>query len=437
MTNKLKGFPSIDDNLATLFLRVVEDLNHIAQQCHFQPVFVPSVEKKDLFEKSIGSTSDISQKEFFYCAGPHKNFDDRWVLRPELTTGVVHHLLRTKGFSITQPKNVFTYGNCFRYENPQKGRYREFYQWNLEQLNLTSNSQSVGDTIAISLICLQKILDHFKINKKVIIELNYISPDSLPIVKEFILSKKNDLAFCLLCRKRLQAENVYPILDCKTCQPLFLPLINSEKFLSPADKVFYDKLYSKFRNFFSPEVEIVKTKVLTRGLDYYHGLVFEVKVVDYLWSQNTIIAGGMYPMQVFDRKFFANRFGFGFALGINRFVEFLQDHNQEYLSLQTKKNSPLVVVGALKDRDYEGALELFQRLLTSDVKSYLVQSSTTFAKLSTIAQQQRSAWLVVVDDQDFQVYRTSREMKQRENIQLLFKKPTFEECIKMFKEDVQ
>ena len=394
MTKTVKGFLSIDSDLAFVYQQLIADFNQIAQRLQFQPVLVPTVETKTFFQKTVGSLSDISQKEFFHCTGSQKNMLDDWVLRPELTTGVVHHLLRTKALSINKPFNFFTSGSCFRYENPQHGRYREFFQWNLEQLNYLSLDQKIG----LSLICLQNILDHLAISDQIVVEINYLTNSQLQRIQKIILSQKDAFDFCTNCQKRFVKKNVHLIVDCKKCSHFVLPSLHPNNVLTVSDhdagKIYYDQ----FRQFL-PKVKIVPKLTLTRGLDYYSGLVFEVKIPNYRWSQSTIIAGGIYPMNVFNNSFLPNRQGFGFAVGVNRLIEFLKESNNSYLTSLVKHKVPDLVLGYLEQYQLNSAMLTLRDLIDHNLKVHFVEKANHFSDLVKISTQQQSVWLVVVDQE--------------------------------------
>lgn len=397
MTKALKGFPSITIKMAQGHWVTVAKLNQIAQNCGFQPIFVPTVETKTLFQKTLGSMSDISKKEFFHCIGPQTAMPETWVLRPELTTGVINHLLRVKGFSITKEINLFAYGSCFRYENPQGGRYREFFQWNLEQLN----SSNIADKLSRTLICLHQILLSFKIIDQIVIEINYLSPASLANLKAMILNQKHHFSFCALCQERLTAGNVYLILDCKDCGKSLTAYLNWEKIFTSEDKKFYDNFYRQFQEFL-PKVRIMQKPTLTRGLDYYSGLVFEVKIPNYHWSQNTIIAGGTYDMQIFSDQFFPQRQGFGFAIGINRFVEFLQTTNGFFWQQLEQSQHNSIMIGFSHPDLLAKTFAIWEKLLQKNLKVSFIDQKMLIGKLKNFALQKQVKWLLVVSQQFFQ-----------------------------------
>lgn len=429
MTKRVKGFPTIDSQEATIHLAIVEQLNMIAKKCGFKPILVPTVETKLFFQKTVGTMSDISQKEFFSCSGPQQDRQDEWVLRPELTTGVVNHLLRTQEFSVSQKVNLFTYGNCFRYENPQHGRYREFYQWNLEQLNFLPSPQH----LTLALICLQGILDHFQIKNEIVVEINYLTKGQLQIVKEKILANQKAITFCSLCIERLAKESVYPILDCKKCSSSLTPYLDLTKTLTREEKQSYDQYYQQLQ-LFLPGVKIVRKNVLTRGLEYYDGLVFEVKIVDYAWSQNTIIAGGMYAMTTFDHGFANDKYGFGFAIGINRFIQFLKQTTSQHLPKSLNVDVPVVVVGYLETGQQQGALLLFQHLLANNIKAHLLEKSASFAQLLKTALTKNSSWLLIVEKEYQQTQKVLlRQITPTQTTQTFQQLLTFSEIVQKIK----
>ena len=383
MIKLVKGFRNISSNQSQLYVALIEKLNQTAQGYGFKPVFVPTVEEKQLFQKPIGPGSDISQKEFFYCSGSSLT-DNQLVLRPELTTGIVNYFWRSKQQTTYTPLNFFTYGSCFRYEKPQHGRYREFWQWNFDQLYSSYSS------IVSVLSFLNSIFTYFQIKDQIVFQINYLTTGQLEKVKQEILKQQNVFSFCSICQKRFVNSNVYAILDCQSCGDFFIPLIDLESFLTPQEQAEYQKYYQRFQTYL-PGIKVVKQKILTRGLDYYSGLVFEVKLLNYSWSKNTLLAGGTYLLEKFSDCFPANATGFGFAFGIDRFIDFLVQTDRFSVLLPKAEK---VIIGCLDSSQTEQASTFQQMLVNKQFITFLVDGSCLFFDLLKLAVMEKFQWLI-------------------------------------------
>ncbi|BAL80868.1 histidine--tRNA ligase [Caldisericum exile] len=312
----VKGFKDILGIDAILFNEIQKLSYNIANAFGYKLIVLPTVEYAELFDRSVGNTTDIVEKEMF-------TFDDKGgrtlSLRPEMTASVARSFIEHHMETNPMPLKFFYFGQCFRYENPQKGRYREFYQLGIEALGDISPILDV-EVIQIAL----KIIEHFNI-KNLKVKINSIGcrvcrPKYKETLTEALKPHYNEL--CSDCQRRLYT-NPLRVLDCKKEKDSLkesLPKITDylcDECMEHFEEV--KKLLTELKIPF--EVD----NTLVRGLDYYTKTVFEVVSED-LGAQNALLGGGRYDYLIEDlggRK----TPGVGFALGVERFIEILKARN--------------------------------------------------------------------------------------------------------------
>ena len=114
--------------------RRLEDASReLAALYGFEPIDTPMFEDTAVFERGIGQATDVVEKELFRIRSPGSE-DDRWALRPEATAGVARAYVQHGMQTLPQPVRLTTFGPMFRYDRPQAGRFRQFWQWNVEAI---------------------------------------------------------------------------------------------------------------------------------------------------------------------------------------------------------------------------------------------------------------------------------------------------------------
>ena len=300
--------------------KVIKTMKTIARIYNFKEIETPIFEKKEVYTKSVGETSDIVSKEM-YAFKDKKNRD--MVLRPEGTAGIIRSYVQNKLFADPNMQKLFYIGPMFRYENPQKGRQRQFSQFGVELFG-EKNPYLDGEVILMG----KFILEALSLEYELLINSlgDKESRDNYSTaLKKYFAKFKDDLSSDSL--KRLDT-NPLRILDDK---------IDAQKeFVKKAPKIsdFYSnesKEYFKTLTSFLDKLDIKYTidNNLVRGLDYYTDTAFEfVSKSDSVGSQDTLIGGGRYENLV--KKFGGPDIsGVGFGIGIERIVN-------DYLNKITK-----------------------------------------------------------------------------------------------------
>lgn len=319
MLQKPKGTYDIygDKALTYLYFRkLVEALMDKYNAKYFE---TPMFESSELFHRGVGETTDIVSKETY-------DFKDRGnrdlTLRPEGTAGIVRSFIENKLYAENLPLKAWYLGPMFRYERPQAGRYREFYQFGFEAFG---SSDAMMDAEVIGIVCnLFKILGL----KGVSVNINTLGDKESrenyrKALLDYFKPYLNDL--CDDCRRRYE-KNPLRILDCK--------VDSSNEIMKNAPKM-TDYLNEESREHFDKVKEYldamgINYKVnpsIVRGLDYYTHTVFEVQAdIEGFGSQNTLAAGGRYDHLV---EFVGGPSvpGVGFAVGLERLFLALDAEN--------------------------------------------------------------------------------------------------------------
>jgi len=261
-------------------------VRHRCRQAGFRRITTPIFEFTDVFARSIGDTSDIVSKEMY-------TFEDKkgrsLTLKPEGTAGVVRSYIQNGLQTWPQPVELYYIEPHFRYDRPQKGRYRQFWQYGFEVIG---ESDPAIDAQLIYLA--HKILDDLGIAQLFTLQLNSIGcakcrPAYIQVLKDYYYGKERSL--CPNCKDRL-GKNPLRLLDCKEedCQILAEIAPKLSDYLCDECKEF-DKDVKDFLE--EMGIEYQDNHSLVRGLDYYTKTVFE------FWdktegSQNAIGGGGRY-----------------------------------------------------------------------------------------------------------------------------------------------
>ena len=276
----------------------------------FGEIRFPTFEETQLFQRGVGDTTDVVQKEMY-------TFIDRdgtsYSLRPEGTACVARSVIENGLAGDTMPLKLFYIIHCFRHERPQAGRYREFYQFGAELFGATTPS---ADT---ELICLANdFLKGLGINNTTLHVNSIGCPECRPQYKaalvEYFSARKDEL--CDTCKSRLLA-NPLRILDCKSpiCSGIAKDAPRTIDHLCDACNEHFEGLKARL------DVSGIDYQIdtnIVRGLDYYSRTVFEF-ISEGIGSQSTVCGGGRYDGLV-EQIGGPKLAGIGFAAGINRLV---------------------------------------------------------------------------------------------------------------------
>lgn len=317
--NAVKGTRDILPPDSVVWQAMEQKAMRVFSRFGYREIRTPVMEPTELFVRSIGESTDIVNKEMY-------EFKDKkgrsLCLRPEGTASVarayVEHNLRLQ----PHPLRLYYLGPMFRYERPQKGRYRQFYQIGAEILGTESPSADLE-----MLVMVHRFLKELGFRELSIL-LNSVGcdqcrPEYRAELTEKLRAKKDQL--CQDCIQRLD-QNPLRVFDCKvpSCRETVtsLPLIGDH--LCEGCREHHDRVVEGLQR---AGISAGRDDGLVRGLDYYTRTVFEVVSAD-LGAQNAILGGGRYDRLIQDLGG-PETPAIGFAIGEDRLMEILPDSFRE------------------------------------------------------------------------------------------------------------
>jgi histidyl-tRNA synthetase len=312
----IRGMNDLYGEQAEAFDYLVNTAQSVLNQYGFASIRLPLVEKTELFARSIGEVTDIVEKEMY-------TFDDRngdsLTLRPEGTAGCVRAVIQN-GLAHNQIQKLYYTGPMFRYERPQKGRYRQFHQFGVEVFGLDSVDID-AELIVLSARLWERLgLENLEL------QINSLGSQEArqayrDLLVEYLEAHKSELDEDSL--RRLES-NPLRILDTKN--PDMKAVVDgAPKLIDHLDaesKQHYDELKVYLDDVGIPYTE---NPNLVRGLDYYNRTVFEWVTTE-LGAQGTVCAGGRYDGLV-EQIGGKPTPAVGFAMGIERLMALLIDKN--------------------------------------------------------------------------------------------------------------
>ncbi|QCU90589.1 histidine--tRNA ligase [Thiomicrorhabdus sediminis] len=333
----IRGMNDIYGDQANAFDYLINSAERVLQQYGYNSIRLPIVEKTELFARSIGEVTDIVEKEMYTFADRN---DDSLTLRPEGTAGCVRAVVQN-GLVHNQVQKLYYTGPMFRYERPQKGRYRQFHQFGVEVFGLAS-----ADIDAELIILTARLWEQLGLDG---LELQINSLGSQQARAEY-----RDILVAYLAQfedqldedsKRRLHSNPLRILDSKN--PEMKTIVEqAPKLIDHLDeesKQHFEQVKAYLQDI---GIDYVVNPNLVRGLDYYNRTVFEWVTTE-LGAQGTVCAGGRYDGLV-EQIGGKSTPAVGFAMGIERLVALLMD--KQLVGAQQQADLYIVTVGETTSR---------------------------------------------------------------------------------------
>ena len=334
---------------------VTSVFREVAREFNYKEIVTPIFEKSDIFERSVGESSDIVEKEMY-------KFEDKkgrvFALRPEGTAPVVRSFIEN-GLNLKPNSSKLYYlGPMFRYDRPQKGRYRQFYQYGIENIGST-NPYIDAEVIAFAYTFLNKLgLENFKLQINSIGCKNCTQDYDNALIEYFT---PNVNILCSDCQKRLK-KNPKRVLDCKvkTCKTIASDAPSMLDYLDDECADNFEKV-KEYLNMMEIPFEV--NPKIVRGLDYYSQTAFEF-INSNLGAQNTLIGGGRYDTLA-EQLGGKNMPGIGFAGGFERLLLSMEE---EGLSFGTQQ-VPKVYLVALGEKARSAGIRLIMKLRDNGISA--------------------------------------------------------------------
>lgn len=323
----------------------------ICSKFQYKEIRTPIFEQTELFQRSVGDTTDIVQKEMY-------TFEDRGgrslTLRPEGTAAVVRSYAENKMYGqAVQPVKLYYFGPMFRYERPQAGRYRQFVQFGVEAIG--SDDPSI-DAEVISLA--MELYRELGLKKLRLVINSLGDSSSRKAHRDALIAhfRPSIGEFCGDCQQRLET-NPLRILDCKKDRdhelmktaPSILDYLNDES------RSYFEKVKKHLTDM---QIDFVVDPTLVRGLDYYNHTAFEImSEAEGFGAITTLCGGGRYNGLVQDVGG-PDQPGIGFALSIERLLSAL---DAEAVELPHEEAVDCYII-SLGEKAMDSAVPLLQQL---------------------------------------------------------------------------
>ncbi len=332
--NLVKGTHDIYGAEMEKFEFIIESFYSVCKKFNFQSIQTPVIEQQELFSRAVGEQTDIVSKEMY-------SFLDKGeiniCLRPEATSGLARFAASNYQSGLMK---LVTHGPMFRRERPQKGRYRQFHQINIETIG--EKSPYIDFELILVARLLLDELGVIKNKYKLLINSLGSKEDQLSyskLLKKYLSNFKNQLSETSISRLD---KNPLRILDSKDPEDTEI-LKNAPKIsehLSTESKNYFEQV-KKLLN--SNEIEFFEEPKLVRGLDYYSHTAFEFQTTEDK-RQNAILAGGRYDKLI---SMISSRDipGIGWAAGVERLMDLITIEDE-------KSKSKNKILFAVQDEDY-------------------------------------------------------------------------------------
>ena len=380
----LRGMPDLFPDDLKKWHMLEKKLYQAFDAFNIQEIRTPILESTELFDRSVGNSSDIVNKELYSFLDRNQ---ESISLRPEGSASVIRAIIQKK--QEHEKHKLWYQGPMFRYERPQKGRFRQFHQVGIEYLGY---EEGLSEHEIIALVI--KIIDQLGISGSTL-KINHLGDE---VSKEnFCQALQNFFKPHLskLHKKDIFRLNTNPlrILDSKenSTQVLLKDAPNFEDFISDKSKA----LLQHISQHFSDQCNINIDSSLVRGLDYYTGLVFEV-VSDELGAQDAFLGGGRYD-NLSEELGGKSMHALGFAIGLERVISLMQSKESNL-----RKKVALIIVDEqdhektykiahdLRAANFDITLDAF--LSNSSLKSQLRRANNTQCDFAIIiGSQERDA----------------------------------------------
>lgn len=366
-----RGTQDIMPGTVELWQYVEARARDLSRRYNYQEIRTPLFESTELFQRGVGETTDIVEKEMYSVSNPRS--DDALTLRPEGTAGVVRAYVEHKLYGQpNQPVKVYYLGPMFRHERPQAGRYRQFVQFGVEAIG-SSDPAIDAEVIALAMRFYQEMgLTGLSV------ELNSVGTlEDRARHREHLLAHLNGVRseLCADCQSRID-RNPLRVLDCKNekCRTLTKDAPSILDYLSDESAAHFEavKGYLSALN-----IPYTVNPRLVRGLDYYTLTAFEIKMAE-IGAVETLCGGGRYNGLVAELGG-EDMPGIGFALSIERLLLALAKQGVQlpvsggidcFVAIQTPdaKQEAFILVDELRRAGVSADLDYLDRKMKAQFK---------------------------------------------------------------------
>ncbi|MBQ8922264.1 MAG: histidine--tRNA ligase [Oscillospiraceae bacterium] len=358
-----------------------------AESFGFSEIRVPTFEATELFQRSVGETTDVVQKEMYSVIAKETQF----TLRPEGTAGTIRAMLQNGMLAEALPQKVFYILSCFRHERPQAGRLREFHQFGVE---LAGSASPYADAEVILLA--KTILDTVGL-KNIRLNINSIGCPACrakyqEALKAYFSQYREQL--CDTCKERLE-RNPLRLLDCKSPEDQAIakdaPIILD--YLCEECSTHFETLQQALREM---NVEFTINPKIVRGLDYYSKTVFEFITTD-IGAQGTVCGGGRYDGLI-EQLGGQSVPALGFGMGLERLILTMEQQGCAFM----EPGKCDVYLAPMDDQARPAALRLANALREMGVRAEFDLLGRTFKAQMKYANKINTKYLIVLGSDELE-----------------------------------
>ena len=385
---------------------VMDAFRKVAEKYGYRQITTPVFEKSDLFERSVGDSTDIVQKEMY-------KFQDRkgrnFALRPEGTAPVVRSFVENNLLHQENGNRLYYMGPMFRYDRPQKGRYRQFYQYGVENFG-SDHPYTDAEVIALGYSFMNELgLKDFTLEINSIGSANCSADHNAALVSYF---EPQIDELCSDCKSRL-VMNPKRILDCKvpSCKTIAQ---NAPSMLDYLDEECAEH-FGKVQEYLTlMGIPFVVNPGIVRGLDYYSKTAFEY-INNNLGAQSALGGGGRYDTLV-EQIGGKPTTGIGFAGGFERLILSME---QEKLSFGEKPHPKVFIVSLGKEAE-KAAIKLITELRRKGIATAFEVEKTSLNAQMKAAGKSGTEFTAILGDEELNSGKISlKNMKTGEQEMIL------------------
>jgi len=382
----IKGFKDILPEEAHNWQKVEQFARKILGDFGYREIRVPILEKTELFKRGIGDTTDIVEKEMYTF---QDRGEDSLTLRPEATASVLRAYIEHGLFNQNTVSRLFTIGPMFRRERPQKGRYRQFHQIDVEVLG--ADDPRIDAEVILMLVHFLRGVGLGNLN----LDINSLGcPACRAAFREKVIAflKDTEHELCIDCQRRLHT-NPLRVFDCKneSCAQIIKDAPSILDFICDDCRNHFETVKTSLAQF---DLPFRINHRMVRGLDYYTRTTFEV-TIPHMGSQNAVVGGGRYDGLVRDLGG-PDIPGIGFAIGFERLMALLPEGQMEL------SPAPTLFVAALGNAAQQYAFRLCNRLRLRGIQAEMDYGGKSLKSQMKKADKLNSRYTLILGDREIE-----------------------------------
>jgi histidyl-tRNA synthetase len=382
----VKGFKDILPEEARKWQKVEQFARAILADFGFKEIRVPILEKTELFTRGIGDTTDIVEKEMYTFSD---RGDESLTLRPEATASVLRAYIEHNLFNQNTVSRLFTIGPMFRRERPQKGRYRQFHQIDVEVLG--ADDPRIDAEVILMLVHFLRGVGLGNLN----LDINSLGcPGCRTTFREKVIAFLQDTQkdLCEDCQRRLHT-NPLRVFDCKNeaCGRIIKDAPSILDFICDDCREHFEKVESSLTLF---DIPYRINNRMVRGLDYYTRTTFEV-TIPHMGSQNAVVGGGRYDGLVRDLGG-PDIPGIGFAIGFERLMALLPEEQAG------DSPAPGLFIAALGDQAQQYAFHLCNQLRLKGIQAEMDYGAKSLKSQMKKADKLKSRYTLILGEREIE-----------------------------------